>query len=458
MAVRPRVLQGERRIIGAFEEVNPNAAGIDAGHEEHWVSVPEDCDPEPVQMFGTFTEDLCRLGDWLLRCRIETVAVEATGVYWIPLVETLEARGIRVRLVDSRSIGRRNKKTDVVDCQWIRQLHTFGLLDGAFRPAAEMLPIRAYQRQRKMLIEYAADHIRHMQKALDQMNLKLHVVLRDITGKTGMQIIESILQGERDPHVLAALRDRNCKNSEQTIAKALTGNYREEHLFALRQAHGLFRYYQSQIAECDGMTKKALEEFDRKAAPEKIPTTSTKRKSKKRRKNQIHFDGQTLLAQTVGVDLVAIDGFDLSTALTIVSEIGTNVDDFETEGKFKSWLRVAVNDHITGGKKIRGPRRKVHPNRATQALRLAAQSLARSQNWLGAFFRRIQSRNGWAVAVKATAAKLAGIVYAMLKNKTEYRPPDINYYEQRYRANLLKSLEKKAKSLGFALSPLEVVH
>jgi hypothetical protein len=325
MTVRPRVLQGERRIIGSFDQVNPHAAGIDAGHEEHWVSIPEDRDPEPVQVFGTFTEDLCRLADWLERCRIQTVAIEATGVYWIPLVEMLESRGLQVRLVDSRSIGHRNKKTDVVDCQWIRQLHTFGLLDGAFRPAAQMLPIRAYQRQRKMLIEYAADHIRHMQKALDQMNLKLHVVLSDITGKTGLQIIELILQGERDPYVLAALRDPNCKNSEQTIAKALTGNYRQEHLFALRQAYGLFRYYQSQIAECDGMTQKALEEFDGKAAPGKIFTTSKKRKSTKRRKNQIHFDGQTLLAQTVGVDLVAIDGFDLSTALTIVSEIGTNV-------------------------------------------------------------------------------------------------------------------------------------
>lgn len=454
MAPKPRVLLGERRIIGAFEQVNPNAAGIDAGHESHWVSVPEDRDPNPVKEFKTFTGDLFALADWLVSCRIETVAIEATGVYWVPLVEVLEARGIRVRLVDSRSIGRRNKKTDVLDCQWIRQLHTFGLLEGAFRPDAQMLPLRAYQRQRKMLIEYAADHIRHMQKALDQMNLKLHLVLSDIMGKTGTQIIESILKGERDPLVLATFRDPKCQKSEATIAKALVGNYREEHIFALRQAYTLVQHYQTKIMECDEMTEKALKEFDRKAAPGKIPTTK-KKNAGKRRKNQPHFDGQALLAQTVGVDLVAIHGFNLSTALTIVSEIGTEVDDFDNEGKFKSWLRLSVNDRITGGKKIRGRKRKVHPNRATQALRLAAQSLARAQNWLGAFFRRIRARGGWAVAVKATAAKLAGIVYSMLKNKTEYMPPDVNYYEQRYRSSLVKSLEKKAQTLGFTLVPTE---
>ena len=455
MSPRPRVLQGERKIIGAFEQVNSNAAGIDAGHKSHWVSVPEDRDPNPVQEFGTFTEDLYRLADWLVSCRIDTVAVEATGVYWVPMLEILEERGIKVRLVDSRSIGRRNRKTDVLDCQWLRQLHTFGLLEAAFRPAIEMLPMRAYMRQRKMLISCASDHIRHMQKALDQMNLKLHLVLSDITGKTGMEIIQSILRGERDPQVLAGFRDPNCKNSAETIAKALVGNYRDEHVFSLRQATELFQFYQEQIAKCDAMMAQALEAFDQKASPGKIPVTR-KKKTSKRRKNQPHFDGQTLLAQAIGVDLVAIDGFDLSTALTIATEIGGKVDDFESPAHFKSWLRVSVNDQVTGGKKIRGRKRKVHPNRATQALRLAAQSLARSQTWLGAFFRRIQARSGFAVAVKATAAKLAGVVYSMLKNKTEYRPPEVNYYEQRYRENLVKALEKRAKKLGFVLSPLEV--
>lgn len=456
MAQRPRVLRGQRKIIGAFEQVNPNAAGIDAGSETHWVSVPEDRDAEPVRSFEAFSGDLYRLAEWLIGCRITTVAIEATGVYWIPLVEVLESRGLEVNLVDSRSIGRRNKKTDVLDCQWLRQLHTYGLLQGAFRPKADVLPLRAYQRQRQMLIAYAADHIRHMQKALDQMNLKLETVLADITGKTGLQIIEAILAGKRDPVELAKLRDPKCKNSEETIAKALCGNYRDEHVFALRQAYELFKLYQTKIAECDQQTEHALKDFERKAAPPELPTTKGPRR--KRRKNQPHFDGRGLLHEVVGVDLTAIDGFALSTALTIASETGIDVDKFETSSNYVSWLRLAPNDRVTGGKRIRKRGPKVHPNRATQAYLLAAQSLARAKNWLGAFFRRIQSREGFAVAVKATAAKLARIVYAMIKNKTEYTPPDINYYEQRYRSNLVKSLEKRAQTLGFTLVPVDPVH
>jgi transposase len=378
-------------------------------------------------------------------------------VYWIPLVEVLESRGIDVNLVDSRSIGRRNKKTDVLDCQWLRQLHTFGLLDAAFRPKADILPLRAYQRQRQMLIRYAADHIRHMQKALDLMNLKLHTVIADITGKTGMQIIGAILAGERDPAKLAELRDPKCKNSEETIAKALFGNYREEHIFELRQAHDLFSFYQRQIAQCDEKTEQALKDFECKAAPGKVPTTKAT-SSKTRRKNQPYFDGHALLHEKVGVDLTAIDGFDVSTALTIVSEGGIDVEKFDTSSDYVSWLRLAPNNRVTGGKRLRQRGPKIHPNRATQAYLLAGQSLARSKNWLGAFFRRIQSRHGFAIAVKATAAKLARIVYAMIKSNTEYHAPDINYYEQRYRSNLVKSLEKRAQTLGFTLVPTNPVH
>jgi transposase len=457
MAQRPRVLRGQRKIIGAFEQINPNAAGIDAGSEKHWVSVPEDRDGEPVKSFETFTEDLYRMAEWLVECGITTVAIEATGVYWIPLVEVLESRGIDVNLVDSRSIGGRSKKTDVLDCQWLRQLHTFGLLNAAFRPKADVLPLRAYQRQRQMLIRYAADHIRHMQKALDLMNLKLHVVINDITGKTGLQIIRAILAGERDPVKLASLRDPKCKNSEQTIAKALFGNYREEHLFELRQAYDLFSFYQAQIAACDERTEQALKVFDRKAAPGKVPTKKAS-PSRKRRKNQPYFDGRTLLQEMVGVDLPAIDGIEVSTGLTIVSETGIDLDKFKTSSHYVSWLRLAPNNRVTGGKRLRQRGPKIHPNRATQAYLLAAQSLARAKNWLGAFFRRIQSRHGFAVAVKATAAKLARIVYAMIKNKTDYDAPDVNYYEQRYRSNLVKSLERRAQLLGFTLVPADAVH
>jgi len=453
MAQRPRVLRGQRKIIGAFDVVNPNPAGIDAGSKEHWVSVPEDRDAEPVRKFEAFTEDLYALAEWLVECRVTTVAIEATGVYWIPLVEVLEKRGINVCLVDSRSIGKRSKKTDVVDCQWLRQLHTFGLLNGAFRPAEDMLPLRAYQRQRQTLVDGAADYIRRMQKALELMNLKLNTVLSDITGKTGMQIIEAILDGKRDPMELAKLRDPNCKNSTETIAKALFGNYRDEHVFALRQSHELFRVYQEKIAECDQKTEEALKEFASKA-PGVVPQTKEKSK-KSRRKNQPHFDGRELLHQTVGVDLVAVDGFDVSTVLKIASETGMTLDGFDTSGEFVSWLRLAPNNRISGGKHLRQRGPKIRPNRATQAFLLAGQSLARAQSWLGAFFRRIQRRHGFAVAVRATAGKLARIFYAMIKNKTEYRAPETNYYEQRYQEQLLSSWDKRARNFGFMLVPIQ---
>lgn len=456
MSKRPRVLRSERKIIGPLTEVNPNAAGIDAGSREHWVSVPEDRDPEPVRKFGTFTEDLYALADWLASCRITTVAIEATGVYWIPLFEVLEARKFDVKLVDSRSIGRRRKKTDVLDCQWVRQLHTYGLLDPAFRPSADILPLRSYMRQRRMLIECASDHIRHMQKALDLMNLKLHTVISDITGVTGQRIIRAILEGQRDPAVLASMRDEKCKNSEETIAKSLMGYYRDEHVFALRLAFELFTTYQQKLADCDQQIEAALESFEKKAPKAKLPQTKEKKK-RKRRKNQPHFEARSLLYEMTGVDLLAVDGFDASTILTAISETGTDMSRWPTDGHFASWLALCSNNRITGGKRLRKNIPKPQPNRAAQAFRLAAQTVARSQSAIGAFFRRIQARDGWDAAVKATAHKLARIFYAMLRYRTEYHPLDANYYEQRYRDRLLKSLQKKAHTLGFNLAPMEAV-
>jgi transposase len=441
-----------------MELVNRDAAGIDAGSREHWVSVPDDRDEQSVRSFGAFTEDLFALSDWLAGCAIRTVAIEATGVYWIPLVEILEARGFEVRLVDSRSIGRRNKKTDVLDCQWIRQLHSYGLLDGAFRPEADILPLRAYMRQRGMLIRYASDHIRHMQKALDVMNVKLHTVVTDITGVTGTRIISAILDGVRDPQQLAALRHGRCRNSEDTIAKALVGNYRDEHLFDLRVAYELYGTYQSKLATCDEQIRKQLEEFDRTGTGGRLPTTRLGQQ-RRRKKNQPRFDGREMLEEMIGVDLVAVDGLDVSTVLTITSEVGVDLGNrFPSENHFVSWLGLAANNRVSGGKVMwkKGPRPR--PNRSAQAFRLAAQTVARASNWLGAFFRRIQSRKGWAVAVKATAAKLARIFYSLVTNKREYEPPDINYYEQRDRANLVRALERKAQTLGFTLSAVDVVH
>jgi transposase len=454
MSKRPRVLRSERKIIGPLIIVNPNAAGIDAGSEEHWVSVPEDRDTIPVRPFGTFTEDLQALADWLIACGIETVAIEATGVYWIPLFEVLESRGLAPKLVDSRSIGRRNKKkTDVLDCQWIRQLHTHGLLDGAFRPNAEMLPLRAYMRQRRMLIEYASDHIRHMQKALDLMNLKLHLVLSDITGVSGLRIIHAILSGQRDPNALAELRDPGCKNSAQTIAKALMGNYREEHLFALRQAVELYEEYGRKLLTCDEHIAAALSAFEKKEDRAKLPN-----KSITKRKNQPRFDARSLIFEMAGVDLTTIPGLDASSILTILSETGTDLSAWPSDGQFTSWLALSPNKWITGGKPLAKKPPVIHPNRAAQAFRLAAQTLERARCAIGAFFRRIKSRSGRAVAIKATARKLATIFYSILKTKKPYQDAGENYYEQRYREKLLNSLKKQAATFGFDLVPLQEVH
>jgi transposase len=455
MSKRPRVLRSKRKIIGDLIIVNPDAAGIDAGSEEHWVSVPEDRDEQPVRAFGTFTEDLHALADWLAGCGIKTVAIEATGVYWIPLFEILEARGLNPKLIDSRSIGRRNKKTDVVDCQWIRQLHTYGLLDGAFRPAASMLPLRAFMRHRKMLIDYAADHIRHMQKALDLMNVKLHLVISDIVGATGLRILRAIVGGERDPQKLASMRDPSCKNSEQTIAKALMGNYRDEHLFALQQALNLFGTYQEALEQCDEKIQAALAEIDKSDGASKLTHKPVKRS---RRKNQPYFDGRTLLYEIAGVDLTAVDGLQVSGILTILSETGTDMSPWNSGKHFSAWLALSPNNRITGGKLLRKKPLAIRPNRAAQAFRLAAQTLERAQCALGAFFRRIKSRLGRAVAIKATAHKLALIVYSMLKNKTEYRDLGQTYYEDRYHERLLNRLKTNAAALGFQLIPLQEVH
>jgi len=454
MSKQPRVLRDQRRIIGQFDIVNRSAAGIDAGSEGHLVSVPEDRSDEPVRTFGAFTKDLRALADWLVECGITTVAVEATGVYWIPLYEILEERNLKPKLIDSRSVGRRNKKTDVLDCQWIRQLHTYGLLEAAFRPPGEMLALRALMRQRRMLIEHSAQHIQHLQKALDLMNVKLHLVLSDVVGVTGLRIIRAILDGKRSPSELAALREPSCRGTEQMFVDALTGNYRLEHLFALKQAVALFDFHQELIAECDVEIEAGLTKFEKRNAA----VTGQAGKKRSRRKNQLHFDGRTLLHQLAGVDLSAIDGLENATVLTILSETGTDMSPWNSAKQWAAWLTLAPNNRITGGKPIRKKGLVIRPNRAAQAFRLAAQTLERAQCALGAFFRRIRSRYGRQSAIKATAHKLALVFYSMLRNQTEYRDPGVNYYEQRYRETLLKSLNRNAATLGFALVPIEEVH
>ena len=434
-----------------LKRVHLNAAGIDIRSEEHWVAVPPGRCPEgqDVRRFGAFTGDLCALAGWLKRCEIETVAMESTGVYWIALYELLVERGFEVLLVDARRVKNvPGRKTDVLDCQWLQELHTYGLLRGAFRPADQVCILRSYLRQRSMLVTYASHHIQHMQKALEQMNLKLAHVVSDITGVTGMGILKAILSGERNPIELAKLRDPHCKNSEATVARALEGHYREEHLFALRQALELVEFYQNQITACDRQIEACLQRFEERSL--ETPLTARPRR---RRRSGVAFDARSYLYRITGVDLTQIDSIEANTALTVIGEIGLDMSRWPTEKHFGSWLGLAPGSKVSGGKLLSG-RTKPSANRAAAALRLAAQSLNQSQSALGAYFRRLKARLGAPKALTAAAYKLARIFYRMLKYGAGYVDQGQAAYEERYRDRLLRNLKRRAAELGFQLTAI----
>jgi transposase len=439
------------RDLDALEQINLNAAGIDIGAEEIYVAVPKGRDEETVRAFPTFTADLHQLADWLEACGIETVAMESTGIYWIPLYEILEARGFDVNLVNARHVKNvSGRKSDVLDCQWLQQLHTYGLLQPSFRPPQRICAIRSLVRHRDMLIQYRAAHIQHMQKALHLMNIQLTNVLSDITGVTGMKIIRAIVAGERDREVLAGYRDKRCAKTKLEIAKSLEGNYRREHLFALQQAVELYDFYAQQLQACDAELEALYNEFeppDQPGTPPPDPRTS------KRRKNQPYFDLAQSLYRLTGVDLTEVDGLDALTVQTILSEIGTDMSAWPTVKHFASWLRLCPNNEVTGGKV---KRRGTQPtqNRASTAFRVAAQSLARSDSARGAFYRRMRAKHGAPKAVTATAHKLARTVYFMLKRREPYRDPGADYYEEQYRARIVRNLQRKAAKLGMRLEPI----
>jgi transposase len=439
--------------LDVLEQINLHAAGLDIGSEEIYACVPRERDEQSVRVFPTFTVDLHALAEWLAACQIETVAMESTGVYWIPVYEILESRGFEVYLVNARHVKNvPGRKTDILDCQWIQQLHTYGLLRASFRPPEEICALRALARHRDNLIRYRSAHIQHMQKALQLMNVKLTEVVSDITGVTGLSIIRAIVAGERNPHKLAGFRQPGCARSEKEIAKALQGNYKLEHLFVLKQALAQYDFYQQQIQECDAEMEAmyaALPPSD----PDDQGSPAPKPKKSKPRKNQAHFDLATSLYRVVGVDLTAIDGIDALTAHAIVTEIGTDVSAWPTVKHFASWLGLAPHIDKTGGKVIR-TRTKKTKNRATLAFRLAAQSLSRSQSAVGAFYRRMRAKDGPAVAITATAHKLARIVYFMLKNRTAYQDPGVTHYEQQYRDRTIRNLRRKAAILGMELVPI----
>lgn len=443
--------------IDTLQQVNASAAGIDIASSVHFVAVPRDRDAEhPVRSFGAFTADLEALADWLAECRIETVAMESTGVYWIPLYELLERRGFEVILADPRQIKKFRRKTDVLDCQWIQTLHTFGLLTGSFRPEDRIIVLRSYMRQRQMLVKSAAQHIQHIQKALEQMNIKLTEVVSDILGVTGTMIIEAILAGERDSAELAKLRNEKCKNDEATIALALQGNWRDEHLFALRQAFDLYRYYHQKITEVDDQIEGYLKQFEDKSEGKPL-AKPPRSKQRSKRANEPKFDTRTVLYQMLGVDLTSIDGIGAHAALQIVSEIGVDVGAFPTEKHFVSWLSLCPEVNKSGGKKQKKGRSPTHrsSNRVAQTLRVCAQTLIRSKCALGAFGRRLRSRDGAASAITAIARKLAIIIYTMLKTGRAYKDIGAEAYDARFQEKLVANLRRRATELGYELQPSE---
>jgi transposase len=449
--------------VGDLAVTQRHAAGIDVHAAVHFVAVPvagvpagfvnPDAKlPAGVRKFGTNTADLEAIVEWLKACGVTTVAMESTGVYWIPLYELLASRGFDVILVDPRQTkhapGR--PKSDVLDCQWIRRLHSYGLLTASFRPADDIVVWRGYQRQREMLIRYAAQHVQHMQKALEEMNVKLTEVVSDIVGQTGMKIIKDIVRGVRDPLHLARHRHERCRATEAEIASALYGNWREEHLFALEQAVQMYEFYQRQLRACEKRIEACLRGFADKSGGAKLPPKAGQQQP---RRNEPKFGARTLLFRMAGVDLTVIEGISETTALVILSEMGTDLSRFPTEKNFVSWLGLCPQHRGSAGH-IFSRRVRRGANRAARALRMAAQGCHHAKNALGAFYRRIQARCGGAKAVVATARKIAERVYRLLKYGHEYVRQGEQAYEEAYRQRTVKGLARKAESLGYKLVPV----
>jgi transposase len=450
----PRASKRRRKRQQSLKRIHPNAAGIDCGSEWHHVAVPADRDPEPVRKFKTFTTDLHRLTDWLAECGIETVAMEATGVYWIPIYEILEERGFEVMLVNAHHVKNvPGRKTDVVDCQWIQELHSFGLLRGGFRPSAEIARLRAYLRHREKLIQDAGDHVRRMQKALIQMNVQLHNVISDITGVTGMLILRDLVAGVTDPKVLASHRHSRCRASEAEIEASLTGNYRPEHVFVLQQNLELYDAYQRQMEACDAEIESLLQQMatHRREPGAPLPSPRCRFRSND---NAPRFEIREVLYRLIGADLTQIDSIGPYTALRLVSEIGTDMSRWPTEKNFTSWMTLAPRNKITGGRIISS---KTQPsaNRVAVMLRMCAMSVGRTSTALGAYYRRLAYRVGKAKAITATARKIALLVYHVLRGDIDYRDPGAHAYETQHRTRTIRNLRKRAKTLGLGLIDLE---
>jgi len=453
--LRPSRTPATYRIDG-LPTIFANAAGMDIGAEEIVVAVPPDRDPQPIRAFHTFTPDLQALVLWLLACGIDTVAMESTGVYWLPIYELLEQHGITPYLVNGRHVKNvPGRKSDWNDAQWLQKLHALGLLRASFRPDAEISALRTLVRYRAELIQHRAPHVLHIQKAMQQMNIQLERVLSDIMGTTGQAIIRAIVSGERDPLTLAQLRNPACKSSEEMIAKALTGAWKDELLFVLQQALVIYDVYTAQIAVCDSELEQYLQRMEARSGDPAAPLPDLPAaKTDSHSKNAPSFNARAHYARLLGVDLVAVMGLSSSSVQTIISEIGTDMRRFPTVKHFCAWLGLAPRNDISGGKVLRSRTRKV-TNRATQAFRQAAQSVSRSDSAVGAYYRSMRARKGPEQATVATAHKIARTVYHLLKYGEAYEAESANAYEQKRQERELRQLNRRAAKLGYTLAPVQ---
>jgi transposase len=436
--------------------LNPDAAGIDIGATEIYVAVPADRDAEPVRMFATFIQDLNELADWLQQCGVRTVAMESTGVYWIPLMQILEIRGLEVYLVNAKHVKNvPGRRTDVSDCQWLQYLHSVGLLRASFRPAQDICAVRSLLRHRASLVDMATCHVQHMQKALDQMNLQLHHVISDITGTTGLAILDAILDGNRDVQALAALRDPRIKASHETIAKSLVGDYRQEHLFTLQQSVALYREYQRRIAACEEEMQRLMKDLETKADPAFAlpPAKDSVKKCKvmpPARAMALREEAYRIL----GVDLTTIPGISVLHVQCILAELGGDVSKFRSAGAFSSWMGLCPDNDISGGKVLWSGTRKVK-NRIAGTLRMAAQSLQQSESALGVFYRRMRAKLGAPKAITAAAHKLARIIFHMLTTREPYDESVFAKAEQKNLQRMESRLKAQAQALGYKLLPAQ---
>ena len=443
--------------LNSLPLIEPNAAGIDIAHREHWCAVPADRCEKPVRPFGTFTEDLEKMADWLQQCGIKTVAMESTGVYWIPAFQILERRGFDVRLVNARHVKNvSGRKSDVLDCQWIQRLHSYGLLNASFRPADQMCVLRSYLRYRDELVCARSVQCLHMQKALQQMNVQLHQVLSDVTGVSGLRIIQAILAGERNVRTLAGLADRRVRATQATIEKALRGDYRTEQLFVLQSAFDLHQTYERKIHLCDEQILAQMATLPSRVDLKDKPVPSRKPGRPGFLDKVAGTDLRVELYRCAGVDLTAIEGIGVLTAQVVISEIGLDMNRWRSEKHFSSWLGLCPDNRISGGKVLSSHTRHVL-NPVADALRMAATTLQNSKTAMGAFYRRMRAKLGAASAITATAHKLARVIYRLLKHGELYVRQGMEEYENKYRQRLLHNLRKTAASLGFELAQKQPV-